>query len=217
MKATELINSGKGYLQSHAPEILAGLGVVGVVGTSVLAAKATPKALLLLEEKEEYNFELKITDAKIKVDDLGKEAIEQVKKWKINEKYISSLDTKKTGRLRYMRVANEATKDKFLIASVEELEEHGVTDFSIRRVAQRCEVSCGAPYKHFKNKNELIQTVIDNKGLELNLYDLNKNLINQLDPLTEAELTACKMILIDYYILFLVFYGGVIHELFSFV
>ena len=36
MKATELINSGKGYLQSHAPEILAGLGVVGVVGTSVL-------------------------------------------------------------------------------------------------------------------------------------------------------------------------------------
>ena len=31
-------------------------------------------------------------------DDLGKEAIEQVKKWKINEKYISSLDTKKTGR-----------------------------------------------------------------------------------------------------------------------
>ena len=41
--------------------------------------------------------------------------------------------------------------------------------------------------------------VIDNKGLELNLYDLNKNLINQLDPLTEAELTDCKMILIDYY------------------
>ena len=59
-----------------------------------------------------------------------------------------------------MRVANEATKEKFLIASVAELEEHGVTDFSIRRVAQRCEVSCGAPYKHFKNKNELILEVI---------------------------------------------------------
>lgn len=59
-----------------------------------------------------------------------------------------------------MRVANETTKEKFLIASVEELEEHGVSDFSIRRVAQRCEVSCGAPYKHFKNKNELILEVI---------------------------------------------------------
>ena len=59
-----------------------------------------------------------------------------------------------------MRVANEATKEKFLIASVAELEEHGVTDFSIRRVAQRCDVSCGAPYKHFKNKNELILEVI---------------------------------------------------------
>ena len=31
-------------------------------------------------------------------DELGKEAIEQVKKWKINEKYIFALDTKKTGR-----------------------------------------------------------------------------------------------------------------------
>ena len=59
-----------------------------------------------------------------------------------------------------MRVANEATKEKFLIAAVEELEEHGVSDFSIRRVAQRCEVSCGAPYKHFKNKNDLILEVI---------------------------------------------------------
>ena len=59
-----------------------------------------------------------------------------------------------------MRVANEATKEKFLIASAEELEEHGVTDFSIRRVAQRCEVSCGAPYKHFKNKEDFILEII---------------------------------------------------------
>lgn len=39
----------------------------------------------------------------------------------------------------------------------------------------------------------------DGKGVSLNLYDLNRQLINQLDPLTDAELTACKMILIDYY------------------
>lgn len=74
-----------------------------------------------------------------------------------------------------MRVANEATKEKFLIASVAELEEHGVTDFSIRRVAQRCEVSCGAPYKHFKNKNELILEVI--RYINRKWYAYQKTLI----------------------------------------
>ena len=72
-----------------------------------------------------------------------------------------------------MRVANEATKEKFLIASVAELEEHGVTDFSIRRVAQRCDVSCGAPYKHFKNKHELILEVIRYINRQWHEYQTN--------------------------------------------
>ena len=72
-----------------------------------------------------------------------------------------------------MRVANEATQEKFLIASVAELEEHGVTDFSIRRVAQRCDVSCGAPYKHFKNKNELILEVIRYINRQWHEYQTN--------------------------------------------
>lgn len=59
-----------------------------------------------------------------------------------------------------MRTANEANKEKFLKAAVCELEEHGVADFSIRRVAKKCGVSCAAPYKHFESKNELLAEVM---------------------------------------------------------
>ena len=43
--------------KENGASILSGLGVVGVVGTAVLAAKATPKALDILEEKAEYKKE----------------------------------------------------------------------------------------------------------------------------------------------------------------
>ena len=47
-------------LQKHSPEILTGIGIAGMVSTAVLAVRATPKALLLLEqEKQRKNDELK--------------------------------------------------------------------------------------------------------------------------------------------------------------
>ena len=58
-----------------------------------------------------------------------------------------------------MRTANEANKEKFLNAAVCELEEHGIADFSIRRVAKKCGVSCAAPYKHFESKSALLEEV----------------------------------------------------------
>lgn len=59
-----------------------------------------------------------------------------------------------------MRRANEANREKFVKAAVSELEEHGASDFSIRRVARRCGVSCAAPYKHFESREALIFEVI---------------------------------------------------------
>jgi len=37
----------------------------------------------------------------------------------------------------------------------------GVSDFSVRRVAQECGVSCAAPYKHFKDKRDFIAAIIE--------------------------------------------------------
>ena len=40
-------------IKKHSPEILVGTGIMGMVGSTVLAVKATPKALQLLEDKKE--------------------------------------------------------------------------------------------------------------------------------------------------------------------
>ena len=46
-------------------------------------------------------------------------------------------------------------------AGIEEINSNGVADFSIRRVAQECGVSCAAPYKHFKDKRDFIAAIIE--------------------------------------------------------
>ena len=54
----------------------------------------------------------------------------------------------------------EAVRERLIIAGIRELEAHGLNDFSLRRVAMACEVSCAAPYRHFKSKEELILEII---------------------------------------------------------
>ena len=46
-------------------------------------------------------------------------------------------------------------------AGIEEINQRGVTDFSVRRVAAICGVSCAAPYKHFKDRREFIAAIIE--------------------------------------------------------
>ena len=48
---------------------------------------------------------------------------------------------------------------RLILAGLKELEEHGVRDFSLRRVALTAQVSCAAPYRHFRSKEELIGEV----------------------------------------------------------
>ena len=43
----------KGVLERHAPEILTGIGVAGMVTTTILAVKATPKACLLINDRKD--------------------------------------------------------------------------------------------------------------------------------------------------------------------
>lgn len=47
-----LFKTAKIAMTKHGPEILTGIGVAGMLATTVLAVKATPKALKLIEEAE---------------------------------------------------------------------------------------------------------------------------------------------------------------------
>ena len=62
--------------------------------------------------------------------------------------------------MRYNK-AEESIRERLLVAGIKELENHGFNDFSLRRVANICNVSCAAPYKHFKNKEELLIALMD--------------------------------------------------------
>ena len=54
----------------------------------------------------------------------------------------------------------EALREALIIAGLKEIEIHGLADFSLRRVAAACGVSCAAPYRHFKSKSELTLAII---------------------------------------------------------
>lgn len=52
-------------------------------------------------------------------------------------------------------------RDSLILAGIDEINEHGASNFSVRRVANTCGVSSAAPYKHFKDKREFMTAIID--------------------------------------------------------
>ncbi len=62
-----------------------------------------------------------------------------------------------------------SVREQLIIAGIEELEAHGIADFSLRRVAAACNVSCAAPYKHFESKENLIDEIFKYIGTQLDL------------------------------------------------
>lgn len=62
-KFKDLVSGVQESLKRHSPEILTGLGIAGMITTTVLAVKATPKAMSLIEaEKERRVSELNDTE-----------------------------------------------------------------------------------------------------------------------------------------------------------
>lgn len=49
---SKVVKNVKEVATKHSPEILTGIGIAGMVTTTVMAVKATPKALMLIEEKK---------------------------------------------------------------------------------------------------------------------------------------------------------------------
>lgn len=56
-KITNFFKSTRKFLGKHSPEILTGIGVTGMITTTVLAVKATPKALKLIEERNKIELQ----------------------------------------------------------------------------------------------------------------------------------------------------------------
>ena len=59
-----------------------------------------------------------------------------------------------------MEYVDDGVRTRLIIAGINELENHGIKDFSLRRAALGAQVSCAAPYRHFKDKDEFITEII---------------------------------------------------------
>ena len=55
----------------------------------------------------------------------------------------------------------ENLREALILAGINEINSNGISGFSIRRVADACNVSCAAPYRHFKDKRDFIAAIID--------------------------------------------------------
>lgn len=56
--------------------------------------------------------------------------------------------------------AQESLRNQLIAEGVRELNRYGFHDFSVRRIANQCGVSCAAPYKHFPDKQSFIAAII---------------------------------------------------------
>lgn len=47
-----IVKTGTAFVKKRSPEILTGVGIAGMITTTILAVKATPKAMMLIEERK---------------------------------------------------------------------------------------------------------------------------------------------------------------------
>ncbi len=57
-------------------------------------------------------------------------------------------------------IPTEDTRERLIVFGIRELGEHGLRDFSLRRIAASAGVSCAAPYRHFESKDGMILEII---------------------------------------------------------
>ncbi len=81
-----------------------------------------------------------------------------------------------------MDTIKDTVKEKLIQQGITELENYGTQGFSLRRVASACSVSCAAPYKHFKNKDEFIFEIAKYIFTQWNLFTTQVLSIIDKDP-----------------------------------
>lgn len=53
LNISSIAKSVRTAMKKHSPEILTGIGIAGMITTTIMAVRATPKALILIEDKKE--------------------------------------------------------------------------------------------------------------------------------------------------------------------
>ena len=69
------------------------------------------------------------------------------------------------------------TGELLLLAGIREIEKNGLQNLSMRRIAAQCGISCAAPYKHYKNRDEFVLAII--RYINRCWSDIQQDIINK--------------------------------------
>lgn len=207
---TTVVKSFETGIKKHSPEILTGIGVAGMVTSTVLAVKSTPKALILIEEeKRRQNHEL-LEAAK----ENGETEVEHIEKlrpldvikttWKC---YIPAAVTGTMSILCLVGASSVSARRNAALATAYTLSETAMKDYRekvIETIGEKKEKTVKDAIAKDKIDNNPVTTnevIITNKGDTL-CYDAlsGRYFKSDIDKINKAINEANRQLLLDSYI-----------------
>lgn len=94
---------------------------------------------------------------------------------------------------------DQSVRTRLILSGLNEIEAHGIKDFSLRRVAIGAQVSCAAPYRHFKDKEQFIEEIVKYIGSQWELL---------FDVIKKAHSTDLKLLIKNSCIAYVRFWLG---------
>ena len=88
------------------------------------------------------------------------------------------------------RNSKQSLSERLLQAGVEELYQHGFENFSVRRIAASCGVSCAAPYKHFSDKQAFIAAIFEH--INAQWLHIESDVLDREGTVQEKLVQICK-------------------------
>lgn len=193
IKFKPLIKTIRSGLAKHSPAILTALGITGMIGTTVLAVKATPKALDLIENKKEELDKDKLT------------VVETVKAtWKC---YVPAAITCATSAACLIGASSVHTKRNAALATAYKLSESALIEYRdkvVETIGEKKEQSVrDAIAKDHVEKNPVTnnEVIITDKGYTLCYDELSgRYFYSDIEKIKKAANELNRQMLNDMYI-----------------
>lgn len=193
IKFKPLIKTIRSGLAKHSPAILTALGITGMIGTTVLAVKATPKALDLIENKKEELDKNKLT------------VVETVKAtWKC---YVPAAITCATSAACLIGASSVHTKRNAALATAYKLSESALIEYRdkvVETIGEKKEQSVrDAIAKDHVEKNPVTnnEVIITDKGYTLCYDELSgRYFYSDIEKIKKAANELNRQMLNDMYV-----------------
>ena len=193
IKFKPLIKTIRSGLAKHSPAILTAFGITGMIGTTVLAVKATPKALDLIENKKE------------ELDKDGLTVVETVKAtWKC---YVPAAITCATSAACLIGASSVHTKRNAALATAYKLSESALIEYRdkvVETIGEKKEQSVrDAIAKDHVEKNPVTnnEVIITDRGYTLCYDELSgRYFYSDIEKIKKAANELNRQMLNDMYV-----------------